>query len=89
VKDRLRDILNPETETIIPDNIIIPPEMNNPSEDLQGLIDILAELRGIMRTNFENMDVTKVQTRWCCSESPDLFKERWEKCKALNNFFSI
>lgn len=81
VKDKLRDILNPETESIIPDNIKIPTEMGNPSQGLEELIYILAELRGIMRTNFDNLDVSKVQTRWCCSESPELFKERWEKCK--------
>jgi hypothetical protein len=81
IKDKLRDFLNPETQITIPDNIIIPPGMDNPVKDLQELINMLAELRVIMRSNFDRLDVTKLQVRWCCSESPELFRERWEKCK--------
>ena len=81
VKDKLRDILNHETETKLPKEIIIPSEMENPASSLKELIDLLSQLRMIMRTNYDRMEVMNLQTRWCCSESPFLFKERWEKCK--------
>jgi hypothetical protein len=33
-----------------------------------------------MRRNYENGNVEKIpQQRWCCGDSPWLFKERWEK----------
>lgn len=33
-----------------------------------------------MRKNYENGNVEKIpQQRWCCGDSPWLFKERWEK----------
>jgi hypothetical protein len=40
----------------------------------------LTELRAIMRKNYENGNVEKIpQQRWCCGDTPWLFKERWEK----------
>lgn len=32
-----------------------------------------------MRENWAKMDVEAIQTRWCCSEYPALWKERWDK----------
>ncbi|KAJ3221136.1 hypothetical protein HK099_003732 [Clydaea vesicula] len=46
---------------------------------VEDLIDILRNLRFIMRDNFKKLDVEKIQTFWCCHEDPFLFKERWEK----------
>lgn len=79
VKARLRDILNPAVQVDVPSDILIPQEMKEPAESLQELIQILSKIRVIMTNNFETMDVKEIQKRWCCSESPFLFKERWEK----------
>lgn len=51
----------------------------HPSTWVEELIDLLAAIRIALRKNFKSMDVDKIQSRWCCSESPFLFKERWEK----------
>jgi hypothetical protein len=44
----------------------------------------MSKLRTVMRLNWETKDVDQLQRRWCCFESPNLFKERWEKM--FNNF---
>lgn len=33
----------------------------------------------VMRDNWQKMDVEAIQMRWCCSEYPALWKERWDK----------
>lgn len=39
-----------------------------------------------MDNNFAKKDVNSMQTRWCTSEDPSLFKERWDKLfKEFNN----
>ena len=79
VKSRLRDILNPETNTPTPSEIIAPPSMSSPALAVSEVISLLSELRLVMRSNFENLDIDSLQKRWCCNESALLFKERWEK----------
>lgn len=32
-----------------------------------------------MIENFKTLDVENIQARWCCSEYPALWKERWDK----------
>lgn len=32
-----------------------------------------------MRQNWKTLNVEEIQTRWCCSEYPALWKERWDK----------
>ncbi|KAI8824538.1 histidine phosphatase superfamily-domain-containing protein [Fimicolochytrium jonesii] len=49
------------------------------SAELDETIDILRKLRNVMREKFTKLDVDVIQRRWCCSETPMLFKERWEK----------
>lgn len=34
------------------------------TRDLQEVIELLSSFRGIMRKNFETMDVDKIQERW-------------------------
>ncbi|WWD19022.1 hypothetical protein CI109_103479 [Kwoniella shandongensis] len=51
-----------------------------PVEVVKEVIEQLTELRGIMRSNYENGNVEKIpQQRWCSGDSPWLFRERWEK----------
>lgn len=46
---------------------------------IQGFHCSLKEMRQNMLKNYETIDVNSLQRKWCCSESPLLFKERWEK----------
>ena len=79
VKARLREILNPLIRADVPSDIVVPPEMKDPRESVGNLMALLSRLRTIMRHNFDSLDIVELQKRWCCSESPFLFKERWEK----------
>lgn len=62
---------------------------------MKEVIELLSSFRTIMRNNFENLEVDKIQDRWylmillivfntndlsrCCGDEPWLFRERWEK----------
>ncbi|KAJ3332598.1 hypothetical protein HDU76_013702 [Blyttiomyces sp. JEL0837] len=79
VKSRLQAILNPNEPVKLPIHYL-PEEIEDPELFLQDIIDLLSKLRTIMRANFdESDDLTHLQERWCCAESPYLFRERWEK----------
>lgn len=77
VKQCLQNLLNP--------NISHEPEESNPqgitnvSEYLSEVIGLLQSRREIMKKKFEVLDVNAIQKDWCCSESPQLFKERWDR----------
>ncbi|ORX36980.1 hypothetical protein BCR36DRAFT_340296, partial [Piromyces finnis] len=79
VKTKLQDIFNPKQGFSCPSSFILPKNMEDPPVLVQDTIDLLCSLREVMNENFRTLDVDKLQSRWCCSESPDLFKERWEK----------
>ncbi|KAI9347932.1 histidine phosphatase superfamily-domain-containing protein [Zopfochytrium polystomum] len=79
VKSRLQAILNPNEPVKLPEHYL-PEDIEDPESFLQEIIDLLAILRKILRQNIEEEeDVARIQERWCCSESPILFRERWEK----------
>ncbi|CAG8654120.1 17041_t:CDS:2 [Acaulospora morrowiae] len=77
VKSHLYSIFEPgETSK---SDFMWPSDKPEPHIVIQEVIDIMKNLRQIMQANFETMDHETIQLRWCCSENPSLFKERWEK----------
>ncbi|KAJ6539304.1 histidine phosphatase superfamily-domain-containing protein [Mycena capillaripes] len=79
VKKRLKILLRPGEPEKRPE-LTWPKSMNKePVEVVKEVIELLSSFRGIMRKNFETMDVDKIQERWCCGDEPWLFRERWEK----------
>ncbi|KAI8145880.1 histidine phosphatase superfamily-domain-containing protein [Fennellomyces sp. T-0311] len=56
-----------------------PKDMPQPHIVMQEISLIMSRLRQIMRYNWSIKDVDQIQRRWCCFESPALFRERWEK----------
>ncbi|ORZ11088.1 histidine phosphatase superfamily-domain-containing protein [Absidia repens] len=46
---------------------------------LQEISTIMSRLQTLMHLNWSSKVVDQLQRRWCCFESPALFKERWEK----------
>lgn len=86
VKKQLKVLLRPGHE--IPSILLAqcgwPEDMGQPHAILQEVSAIMARLRIIMRSNWATKDVDSLQRRWCCFESPNLFRERWEKM--FNNF---
>lgn len=81
VKKQLKSLLRPGYE--IPSVLLAqcgwPANMAQPHVILQEVSAIMARLRTVMRLNWAAKDVEQLQRRWCCFESPNLFKERWEK----------
>ncbi|KAK7061684.1 inositol hexakisphosphate and diphosphoinositol-pentakisphosphate kinase [Favolaschia claudopus] len=74
VKKRLKILLRPGEPEKRPE-LTWPKSMNKePVEVVKEVIELLSSFRTIMRRNFENMDVDKIQER--CSLA---FRERWEK----------
>ncbi|KAJ7074003.1 cortical actin cytoskeleton protein asp1 [Mycena amicta] len=79
VKKRLKILLRPGESEKRPE-LTWPKSMNKePVEVVKEVIELLSSFRGIMRKNFQTMDVDKIQERWCCGDEPWLFRERWEK----------
>ncbi|KAJ3172012.1 hypothetical protein HDU88_006824 [Geranomyces variabilis] len=77
VKCRLQAMLNADANPNPP--IVDGKPQVDPPAYVNDAIDLLKVLRGVMRENFQKMDVDNIQRRWCCAETPGLFKERWEK----------
>ncbi|KAJ3021711.1 hypothetical protein HKX48_007997 [Thoreauomyces humboldtii] len=76
VKSRLQAMLNMDAGSPLYQD---GKELVNPPAFVDDTIKLLAVLRVVMRENFLKMDVDNIQRRWCCAETPGLFKERWEK----------
>ncbi|KAF9259502.1 hypothetical protein L218DRAFT_874643 [Marasmius fiardii PR-910] len=76
VKKRLKILLRPGESEKRPE-LTWPKSMKK--EPVEEVIELLSEFRDIMQRNFEQMDVSKIQERWCCGDEPWLFRERWEK----------
>lgn len=79
-KKKLKILLRPGESEKRPDLAWEKSFKKEPVEVVKDVIAQLTELRGIMRRNYENGNVEKIQqTRWCSGDSAWLFKERWEK----------
>ncbi|KAJ3239711.1 hypothetical protein HDU78_002711 [Chytriomyces hyalinus] len=79
IKGRLQEILNPHHPTKLPDDYL-PEAIEDPEVYLHETIEILTHARDVMRENLEKGGAFEEwKGRWCCTESPFLFQERWEK----------
>lgn len=61
-------------------------KLPQPHVILQEISAIMGRMQRVMRENWATQDVDNIQRRWCCFDSPSLFKERWEKM--FRNFAS-
>ncbi|KAI8976173.1 histidine phosphatase superfamily-domain-containing protein [Pilobolus umbonatus] len=81
VKQQIKRLLKPGN--IIPDWILAQigwsAKLPQPYVVLQEISSIMAHLQRVMRDSWVNLDIDNIQRRWCCFDSPHLFKERWEK----------
>ncbi|RHZ75247.1 hypothetical protein Glove_216g82 [Diversispora epigaea] len=78
VKIQLSNLLKPEGENEM-DNIEWSKDKPESCIVIQQVTNIMKKLRKIMKENFEKVEYENIQSRWCCSENPLLFRERWEK----------
>ncbi|KAI9256202.1 histidine phosphatase superfamily-domain-containing protein [Sporodiniella umbellata] len=86
VKKQLKYLLYPgyEVSPVLLAQANWPNDYPQPYVILQEVSSVMTRLRQIMRLNWATKNVDELQRRWCCFESPLLFKERWEKL--FNNF---
>ncbi|KAL0092063.1 histidine phosphatase superfamily-domain-containing protein [Phycomyces blakesleeanus] len=81
VKKQLKELLRPGH--IIPELQLAqmgwPKDLPQPHLVLQEISRIMARMQRVMNENWSTKNVDELQRRWCCFESPTLFKERWEK----------
>ncbi|KAI8378714.1 histidine phosphatase superfamily-domain-containing protein [Choanephora cucurbitarum] len=86
VKKQLKLLLRPgyEVSSTLLAQAGWPANMPQPHAVLQEVSAIMRRLRKVMRHNWQlnsqdGKEIDQIQRRWCCFESPNLFKERWEK----------
>ncbi|KAG0165881.1 hypothetical protein DFQ30_007893 [Apophysomyces sp. BC1015] len=81
VKHQLRELVRPGSD--IPALVLTqmgwPVDMPQPHVVLQEISAIMTRMQRLMYLNWASKDVDQLQRRWCCFESPTLFRERWEK----------
>ncbi|CAO3631858.1 unnamed protein product [Cunninghamella blakesleeana] len=81
VRRQLKELLRPGND--LPELMLAkmnwPEGLPQPHIVLQEICNIMTKLQTLMYLNWSIKDVDQIQRRWCCFESPILFKERWEK----------
>ncbi|RUS15211.1 inositol hexakisphosphate kinase/inositol pyrophosphate synthase [Endogone sp. FLAS-F59071] len=78
VKLRLRQLLRSD-HMDASDNTRWRGDLEEPAAVVREVVEMMRRTREVMRRNLVRLDVDALQSRWCCSESPMLFRERWEK----------
>lgn len=82
VKNKLRNILNSSKMHRVSQRVgesQINKDFIDPTALAKSVTELLRSRREIMRNKFNLPGIDKVQQYWCCSESPELFLERWER----------
>ncbi|ODV63470.1 inositol polyphosphate kinase VIP1 ASCRUDRAFT_30386 [Ascoidea rubescens DSM 1968] len=77
VKKKLKPLLRQGKEP--PKQFAWPARMPEPYIVIRRVVELMNYHHKIMEYHFKNNDVESMQRRWCCSEDPYLFKERWDK----------
>lgn len=81
VKRKLKGLLKPGNN--IPEYMLAQmgwsAKFPQPHVILQEISSIMERMQKTMRDNWQKKDIDNIQRRWCCLDSPMLFKERWEK----------
>lgn len=80
VKTRLLAVLNAQSAVELPPGYPPLPEgISSPLAFIKDVSELLRERRAIMHRRFQRGGVDEIQKEWCCSESPQLFRERWDR----------
>ncbi|KAG5368248.1 Inositol hexakisphosphate and diphosphoinositol-pentakisphosphate kinase [Yarrowia sp. C11] len=80
VKKELKPLLRKGTPP--PPHFTWPDKIPEPFIVLQRVVELMKYHHKVMERNFNNHtpeEVEAFQTRWCCQETPFLFRERWDK----------
>lgn len=80
VKAEMRDVLNNKSSPLKEYFISNCDEPKNLNELASHISELLIKMRETMRLNLTKISEEEmVAAEWCCSENPQLFRERWEK----------
>lgn len=85
VKKKLKPLLRQGLEP--PPQFTWPPKCPEPFIVLSRVVELMNYHKRILEYNFTHNDVETFQSRWCCSEDPVLFRERWDKL--FKEFLSV
>lgn len=85
VKKKLKPLLRQGKEA--PSQFAWPAKMPEPYLVIKRVVELMNYHHKIMEYNFAHKDVDSFQERWCCGDTPMLFKERWDKLFA--EFLSV
>lgn len=77
VKKQLKPMLRQGMEP--PPQFTWPAKIPEPYVVLSRVVELMNYHRRVMDYNFKIKDVDSLQSRWCCNEDPELFRERWDK----------
>ncbi|KAK4703060.1 inositol-hexakisphosphate/diphosphoinositol-pentakisphosphate 1-kinase, partial [Phenoliferia sp. Uapishka_3] len=76
VKKKLKSLCRPGLS--VRPEFAWPANEEPPFECVKETIELMRYHRALMVSNWETLEIEKIQHRWCCGEYPYLFRERWE-----------
>lgn len=85
VKKKLKPLLRKGLPA--PPQFAWPEKIPEPFVVLSRVVELMSYHKKLLEYNFKHKDVNTFQSRWCCNEDPDLFRERWDKL--FNEFVSV